>query len=50
MVALAQVVQADQAEQRGDQGYWPQPGMLKQQRQAGEGEQQAESEAGVAAG
>ncbi|MCY1427911.1 hypothetical protein D9M71_437790 [compost metagenome] len=50
MVALAQVVQADQAEQRGDQGYWPQPGMLEQQRQAGEGEQQAESEAGVAAG
>ncbi|MNC46371.1 hypothetical protein D3C75_953910 [compost metagenome] len=50
MVALAQVIQTDQAEQRGDQRYRPQPGMLGQQGQAGESEDKAEYEAGVAAG
>ncbi|MNG94978.1 hypothetical protein D3C76_810200 [compost metagenome] len=50
MVALAQVVEADQAEQGGDDHERPEPGMLGQQREAGDGEQQAEDKAGVTAG
>jgi hypothetical protein len=50
VVALAQVIEADQAEQRGDHGEWPQPAVLGQEGEAGKGEEQAQGQAGVAAG
>ncbi|MCY1176505.1 hypothetical protein D9M73_167800 [compost metagenome] len=50
MVALAQVVQANQAEQGADQGEGPEPGMTRKKGQADAGEEQAAGQTGVAAG
>ena len=50
VVALAQVVEADQAEQGGNHRQRPEPTVLGKKRNAGEGEQQAQGQAGITAG
>lgn len=50
VMALAQVVQANQAEQGGDHRQRPEPGERGKQGKAGAGENQADGQAGVTAG
>ena len=50
VMALSQVIEANQAEQRTDQGEGPQPHMVGKKRQADTGKQQTADQTGIAAG